>query len=77
MKNNRARRLIERVAQDPSIPAPITRDIVNIAQRHLQAAGRGLNPQHRDVTWAISYAWRVWSKRFASALDARSVSAAA
>ncbi len=75
MKNHRTRSLIERVASDPSIPDALTRDIVTLAQRHLQAAGRGLNPQHRDVTWAVSHAWRQWSRRFRTALEARSAQA--
>ena len=73
MKNNRLRRLIERVAGEPGIPDTLTRDIVALAQRHLKAAGRGLNPQHRDVVWAVDLAWREWSRRFWSALEARSV----
>lgn len=74
-KNNRLKRLIERVAAEPGIPETVSREIVHLAQRHLKAAGRGLNPQHRDVTWAVSQAWREWSRRFTAALEARAASA--
>ena len=76
MKNHKYRRLIERVVHDPSLPEALTRDIVNLAQRHLQAVSRGRQPQHRDVTWAVARAWREWSRRFCAALDARSAQAA-
>ena len=72
MKNNRLHRLIERVAGEAGIPDTLSRDIVAHAQRHLKSAGRGLNPQHRDVVWAVDLAWRAWSRRFWSALEARS-----
>ncbi len=72
MKNNRIRTLIERVAGRAGVPETLARDIVPIAQRHLKATGRGLNPQHRDVVWAVDRARREWSRRFLSALEARS-----
>ncbi len=71
MKNKRNRTLIERVAGKAGVPDTLTRDIVPLAQRHLKAAGRGPNPQHRDVVWAVDRARREWSRRFLSALDAR------
>ncbi len=71
MKNNRNRTLIERVAGRAGVPDYLTRDIVPLAQRHLKSAGRGPNPQHRDVVWAVDRARREWSRRFLSALDAR------
>jgi len=76
MKNNKHRRLIERVAHDPNVPDALTRDIVNLAQRHLQATVRGRNPQHRDVSWAVTRAWKEWSRRFCAELEARSTRAA-
>ena len=76
MKNHKVRRLIERVAHDPSIPEALTRDIVTLAERQLQATGRGQRPQHRDVIWAIAQAWREWSRRFGAALETRSARAA-
>lgn len=75
MKNNRIRTLIERVAGRAGVPETLTRDIVPIALRHLKAAGRGMNPQQRDVVWAVDRARNEWSRRFLSALDARSDSA--
>ncbi|MCP3963270.1 MAG: hypothetical protein GY719_35975 [bacterium] len=71
MRNNRTKKLIERVATEPGVPETLSREIVHLAQRHLKAAGRGLNPQYRDVTWAVSQAWREWSRRFSAALEAR------
>ncbi len=75
MKNNRIRTLIERVAGRAGVPETLTRDIVPIAQRHLKAAGRQ-NPQQRDVVWAVDRARHEWSRRFLSALDARSTDSA-
>ena len=75
MKNDRIRTLIERVAGKTGVPDDLTREIVPLAQRHLKAAGRGQRPQHRDVVWAVNRAQREWSRRFLSALEARSTSA--
>ncbi len=72
MKNHRIRTLIERVAGRAGVPETLTREIVPIAQRHLKAAGRGFNPQQRDVVWAVDRARREWSRRFLTALEARS-----
>ncbi len=72
MKNNRIRTLIERVAGAAGVPDTLTHDVARLAQRHLKAAGRNMNPQHRDVVWAVDRARREWSRRFLSALDARS-----
>ena len=74
MKNNRIRTLIERVAGRAGVPETLARDIVPIAIRHLKAAGRGINPQHRDVVWAVDRARREWSRRFLTALETRSSS---
>ncbi len=76
-KNNRLHGLIRRIAAKPGIPDNMTRDIVNLAQRHLKAAGRVHNPQHRDVVWAVDRARREWGRRFLTALDARSTDSAA
>ncbi len=76
-KNNRLQNLIQRVAAKNGTPDNLTRDIVHLAQRHLKAAGRVHNPQHRDVVWAVDRARREWGRRFLSALDARSTSSAA
>ncbi len=75
MKNHRIRTLIERVAGRAGVPETLTREIVPIAQRHLKSAGRGFNPQHRDIIWAVDRARNEWSRRFLSALDARSAQA--
>lgn len=71
MKNNRTRRLIEQAAGRAGIPNTLIRDIVPLAQRHLKATNHGLNPQHRDVTWAVDRARHEWNRRFLSALEAR------
>ena len=74
-KNNRIRTLIERVAGKAGVPESLTRDIVPLALRHLKAAGRGINPQLRDVVWAVDRARNEWSRRFLSALEARAEAA--
>ncbi len=76
-KNNRLQNLIRRIAAKPGIPENVTRDIVNLAQRQLKAAGRVHNPQQRDVVWAVDRARREWGRRFLSALDSRSTDSAA
>ena len=75
MKNHRIRTLIERVAGAAGVPDTLTHEIARLAQRHLKAAGRHLNPQQRDVVWAVNRAQREWSRRFLTALEARSASA--
>ena len=71
MKNDRQRRLIERVAHEPGIPETLNREIARLALQRLRTAGRGPNLQHRDVAWAVDLAWREWSRRFSNALEAR------
>lgn len=77
MKHNRIRTLIERVADQAGIPDTLIRDIVPLAQKNLQASSHGLNPEFRDVVWAVDRARREWNYRFLSALDARCAQAGA
>ena len=71
MKRNRIHTLIQQAASNAGIPDTLVRDIAPLAKQKLEASSHGLNPQYRDVIWAVDRAHREWNHRFLTALEAR------
>ncbi len=71
MKSHRLNSLLRRTAATSGVPENLTREIVHLAQRQLIAAGRGHNPQHRDVVWALDRARSEWGRQFLTAIETR------